>query len=75
MLESLHLPALDKAYLYIHLPKGKDIKKLEEQILVARKRFSFEEIFYIQLIKQIEREKAKESLSYKIDTKIHEWIC
>lgn len=69
VLESLHLPALDKAYLYIHLPKGKDIKKLEEQILVARKRFSFEEIFYIQLIKQIEREKAKESLSYKIDTK------
>ncbi len=69
VLESLHLPALDKAYLYIHLPKGKDIKKVEEQILVARKRFSFEEIFYIQLIKQIEREKAKESLSYKLDSK------
>lgn len=69
ILEDLHLPTLDKAYLYIHLPKGKDIKKVEEQILVARKRFSFEEIFYIQLIKQIEREKAKESLAYSINTK------
>ncbi len=69
ILESLHLPTLDKAYLYIHLPKGKDIKKVEEQILVARKRFSFQEIFYIQLIKQIEREKAKESLAYSVSIK------
>lgn len=69
ILESLHLPTLDKSYLYIHLPKAKDIKKAEEQVLVARKRFSFEEIFYLQLIKQIERKKAKESLGFKLNLK------
>ena len=67
ILENLHLPDLAKAYLYIHLPKGKNLKDIENQIKVARKRFSFEEIFYLQLIKQTEREKAKESLSYKIN--------
>ncbi|MEI6352331.1 MAG: ATP-dependent DNA helicase RecG [Candidatus Nomurabacteria bacterium] len=66
ILEDFHLPDLDKAYLYVHIPKGKDLKTTEDQILVARKRFSFEEIFYIQLIKQIEKQKAKNSLAYKI---------
>lgn len=69
VLNDLHLPSLDKAYLYIHLPKGKNLKKMEEQILVARKRFSFQEIFFLQLIKQIEKSKAKNSLSYQINTK------
>lgn len=67
ILSSLHLPLLDKALLYIHLPKAKDIKKTGEQILVAKKRFSFEEIFYLQLLKQAERIKAKESLSYSLE--------
>lgn len=66
ILKALHLPALEKALLYIHVPKAKDIKKTEEQILVAKKRFSFEEIFYLQLLKQAERIKAKESLSYNL---------
>lgn len=72
LLNSLHLPSLEKAYLYIHLPKAKEIKKAEEQVLVARKRFSFEEIFYLQLLKQIERQKAKESLGFKLNTNIEE---
>lgn len=69
LLAELHLPTLDKAYLYIHLPKAKNIEKVKEQILVARKRFSFQEIFYIQLIKQKERAIAKNNLAYKIETK------
>lgn len=68
ILKALSLPSLDKALLYIHLPKAKDIKKTEEQVLVAKKRFSFEEIFYLQLLKQSERIKAKESLSYSLKT-------
>ncbi|MFO0744016.1 MAG: ATP-dependent DNA helicase RecG [Candidatus Paceibacterota bacterium] len=66
ILEDFHLPTLDKAYLYLHLPKAKNLKLAESQVLVARKRFSFQEIFYIQIIKQIEKQKAKNSLSYKI---------
>lgn len=62
ILNKLFLPSLDKAYLYIHLPKDK------KQILVARKRFSFQEIFLIQIIKQLEKEKAKHNLSYKINS-------
>lgn len=68
ILENFHLPSLEKAYLYIHLPKGKDKKEAENQILVARKRFSFEEIFFIQILKQIEKEKAKNCLAYNIDS-------
>jgi ATP-dependent DNA helicase RecG len=52
--------------LYIHLPRAKNLKLAESQILVARKRFSFEEIFYIQILKQIEKAKAKNSLAYKV---------
>jgi ATP-dependent DNA helicase RecG len=66
ILENFHLPTLDKAYLYIHLPRAKNLKLAESQILVARKRFSFEEIFYIQILKQIEKAKAKNSLAYKV---------
>jgi ATP-dependent DNA helicase RecG len=40
----------------------------ENQVLIARKRFSFEEIFHIQILKQIEKAKAKDSLSYKVST-------
>lgn len=68
ILENFHLPSIDKALLYIHLPKAKTKEEAEKQILAARKRFSFEEIFYIQILKQIEREKAKDSLAYKILT-------
>lgn len=66
ILENFHLPTLDKAYLYIHLPRARNLKLAESQILVARKRFSFEEIFYIQILKQIEKAKAKNSLAYKV---------
>ncbi len=70
LLKSLSLPSLDKAYLYIHLPKAKDIKKAEEMVLVSRKRFSFEEIFYLQLLKQSERKKAKESISFNLNISV-----
>lgn len=68
VLDDFHLPAIDKALLYVHIPKGKNKEEAEKQILGARKRFSFEEVFYIQILKQIEREKAKDSLAYKVSS-------
>ena len=68
VLENFHLPTIDKALLYLHIPKGKSKEEGEKQILGARKRFSFEEIFYIQILKQIERQKAKECLAYNINS-------
>jgi len=67
VLENFHLPSIDKALLYLHIPKGKSKEEGEKQILGARKRFSFEEIFYIQILKQIEKQKAKDCLAYKIN--------
>ena len=32
VLNDLHLPSLDKAYLYIHLPKGKNLKRWKNNI-------------------------------------------
>ena len=66
ILQDLHLPNLEKALLYIHLPKGKNQEEINNQILSAEKRFSFEEIFLIQIIKNLEKIKAKNFLSYKI---------
>lgn len=60
--EKLHLPKLKDALLYIHFPK-------EEKLTVAaRKRFAFEEVFYMQLKNWRERHLAKEYLSYPITT-------
>lgn len=54
------LPALHTALVWIHMPQKKDHAD------VARKRFAFEEVFFIQLARQQER-KAYESLfSYKL---------
>ncbi len=53
ILEKYHLPSLSTALIWIHAPQSKD------DALSARKRFSFEEIFLIQLKKQQER-KARE---------------
>jgi len=54
------LPALHTALVWIHMPQKKDHAD------IARKRFAFEEVFFIQLARQQER-KAYESLfSYKL---------
>jgi ATP-dependent DNA helicase RecG len=60
ILQKLHLPVLKDALLYIHFPK-------EEKLTVAsRKRFAFEEIFFLQLKQYKERVLAKHSLAYPI---------
>lgn len=60
VLQRLHLPELKDALLYIHFPK-------EEKLTVAaRKRFAFEEIFYLQLKQYKERALAQGSLAYPI---------
>lgn len=55
-----HLPTLATALIWIHKPKR------EKDSASARKRFSFEEVFYIQIAKQQERRKRDEKLSFAI---------
>lgn len=61
ILKKYKLPGLKTALIWIHTPKN------ERDALSARKRFSFEEIFYIQLKKQAQRQQAKKLDSYIID--------
>jgi ATP-dependent DNA helicase RecG len=58
--KKLHLPELKDALLYIHFPKN------EALTVAARKRFAFEEIFYLQLKQYKEKVEAKHSLAYPI---------
>lgn len=60
ILEKYHLPDLKKALTYIHFPKSND------HVTAARKRFAFEEIFFIQLIKARDRAKTQETPAYSI---------
>jgi ATP-dependent DNA helicase RecG len=60
ILKTLHLPTLKDALLYIHFPKN------EALTIAARKRFAFEEIFYLQLKQYQEKVEAKHSLAYSI---------
>lgn len=60
ILEKYHLPDIKKALTYIHFPKSAD------HVTAARKRFAFEEIFFIQLVKARERAKTKETPAYSI---------
>ena len=62
VLSRLHLPELKEALLYIHFPKK------EELTIAARKRFAFEEIFYLQLKNYREKVEAKHLLSHKVVT-------
>lgn len=61
ILEKYHLPKLRTALLWAHIPK--DLKNAE----AARKRFAFEEVFYIQIERQ--RLRAQEALekSFTVD--------
>ena len=65
ILENYHLPSQKSALIFIHTPK-----KLSDAE-AARKRFSFEEIFFIQLsrLKQRTRRNKKRSFAIKVDKK------
>ena len=52
------LPSLQDAMIYIHSPR------VEKDTEIAKKRFAFEEVFYIQLKNAKNRKDAQESLSY-----------
>lgn len=60
--KKLNLPELRDALLYIHFPKN------EALTIASRKRFAFEEIFYLQVKQYQEKLDAKHSHSYKIST-------
>lgn len=60
VLKRYNLPSLKNSFIYIHKPKHQD------DALVARKRFAFQEIFLIQIQKQIERKKREKHSSFTI---------
>ena len=61
ILQKYNLPPLRTALIWIHTPMKK------EDAAVARKRFAFEEIFFIQLEKQQARKEYEKNPSWKID--------
>ncbi len=61
ILEKYHLPSRKTALIWIHAPMR------EEDSLAARKRFAFEEIFFIQLERQRERMEYAEKKSFVIE--------
>ena len=60
IIEKYKLPGLHTALVWIHSPQKK------EHAEVARKRFAFEEVFFIQLARQQERKKYEKLFSYKL---------
>lgn len=60
ILNNYKLPALHTALIWIHMPQKK------EHAEIARKRFAFEEVFFIQLSRQQEKKKYQENFSYKL---------
>jgi len=60
ILKKYNLPTLHTALVWIHSPKNQD------NALSARKRFSFEEVFFIQLQKQQEKQKLLKTGSFVI---------
>ncbi|MDP9248999.1 MAG: ATP-dependent DNA helicase RecG [bacterium] len=60
ILKKYHLPTLKTALVWIHKPKNK--KDAES----ARKRFAFEEVFSIQLLRQRDKWQYRKNLSFKI---------
>ncbi len=63
ILKKYNLPVIRTAFIWIHTPKK------ESDGLSARKRFAFQEIFFIQLQKQKERKLWKNQNAFKIETK------
>ncbi len=62
ILKKYSLPSLRTALIYIHTPKT------EKDANVARKRFAFEEIFFIQLARAKERSEYEENRSYAVQS-------
>ncbi len=62
ILKRYSLPGLATALHWIHAPKK------AEHTEAARKRFAFEEVFYIQIAKQQERARTSASSSYIVNT-------
>ncbi len=62
ILKNYNLPSLRTALVWIHAPKKAGHTE------VARKRFAFEEVFYIQVAKQQERARVKSEDAYHIHT-------
>jgi len=62
MLKKYNLPNLRTALVWIHAPKK------AEHTASARKRFAFEEVFYIQVAKQQERARVSGEDAYQIHT-------
>lgn len=58
--ETYKLPSLYTALVWIHLPQKK------EHADIARKRFAFEEVFFIQLARQQDRKKYEAMSSYQL---------
>lgn len=63
--KALHLPELKDALLYIHFPKHINLTT------AARKRFAFEEIFYMRLTSYKEKLLAHHELAYSIESPSH----
>ena len=61
ILEKYHLPSWKSALIWVHAPKK------EGDALAARKRFSFEEVFFIQLEKQKERKLWQQQKAFTIE--------
>ncbi len=62
ILKKYNLPTIKTAFIWIHAPKN------ESDGLSARKRFAFQEIFFIQLQKQKERKLWSQKNSFNIQT-------
>lgn len=58
--QKYHLPSLKTALVWIHTPKE------AEHAAMARKRFAFEEIFFIQLVRQMARAEFEKNKSFII---------
>ena len=61
ILETYNLPSLKSSVVWVHFPRK------EEDANAARKRFAFEEIFFIQLEKEKEKILHKQNPSFKIN--------
>jgi ATP-dependent DNA helicase RecG len=71
ILKKYNLPQLKTALIWIHMPQKKDHAES------ARKRFAYEEIFFIQLARLQERKSYEELFSYKLkipETDIKDFI-
>ena len=62
ILKKYSLPSIRTAFIWIHAPKTTD------DALSARKRFAFQEIFFIQLQKQKEKRQWREKSTFEIET-------